>query len=108
MTAGRNLSARNSSKHRGRETTLNNDVIQSCAVNNCRARVFGVIARAQHTLTLNHGLIRYAKEACGGAGFQMAQPRTDVRADVRRYLVASAAGFFLGVTLGFLMMFSLG
>jgi hypothetical protein len=38
----------------------------------------------------------------------MAQPRTDVRADVRRYLVASAAGFFLGVTLGFLMMFSLG
>lgn len=38
----------------------------------------------------------------------MAQPRTDVRADVRRYLVASAAGFCLGVALGFLMMFGLG
>lgn len=38
----------------------------------------------------------------------MAQTRTDVRADVRRYLIASVAGFCLGMTLGFLMMFGLG
>lgn len=38
----------------------------------------------------------------------MAQPRIDVRADVRRYLIASVAGFCLGLTLGFLMIFGLG
>lgn len=38
----------------------------------------------------------------------MAQTQTDIRADVRRYLIASAAGFALGLILGFLPLFGLG
>lgn len=38
----------------------------------------------------------------------MAQTRSDIRADVRRYLLVSAAAFALGLALGFMAMHGLG
>ncbi|HJV41574.1 MAG TPA: hypothetical protein VJ655_07995 [Caulobacter sp.] len=38
----------------------------------------------------------------------MAQTRSEIRADVHRYLVVSAAAFAFGLTLGFLVMRGLG
>lgn len=53
-------------------------------------------------------LIRHAEEGVDAGGLRMAQTRSDIRADVRRYLLVSAAAFALGLALGFLAMHGLG
>lgn len=94
-------------KHKLDHTGCETHVLASQAANNCRGGAFDSLVPAQFTLRLNHGLIRNAPEGVRGAELQMAQTTTDVRGDVRRYLFASIAGFCLGLTLGFLMMFGL-
>ncbi|UAL13148.1 hypothetical protein [Caulobacter segnis] len=55
-----------------------------------------------------HGVEEGAVTGPHMARMKMAQTQTDVRADVRNYLIVSAIGFALGLILGFLPLFDLG